>query len=49
MEKEIIFTIKVRDLQNETIQKIGRELTEDEIISASKGVRILLTRNYFIE
>lgn len=37
-KEEIIFAIKVRDLQNEAIQRIGRELTEDEIISASKGM-----------
>jgi len=37
-KEEVIFTIKVRDLQNEAIQRIGRELTEDELASASKGV-----------
>ena len=37
-EEEIIFAVKVSDLQNEARQRIGRELTEDEIHSASKGI-----------
>lgn len=37
-KEEIIFAIKVKDLQNEAIQRVGRELTEDEIINASKGI-----------
>lgn len=37
-EEELIFSVKVRDLQNESMQRIGRELTKNEIISASKGI-----------
>ena len=36
--EEVIFAVKVSDLQNEARQMIGRELTEEEMISASKGV-----------
>ena len=36
--EEVIFAVKVSDLQNEARQRIGRELTEEEMISASKGV-----------
>jgi hypothetical protein len=37
-KEEVIFAVKVKDLQNEAIQRMGRELTKDELVSASKGV-----------
>lgn len=36
--KEYIFTISFEDLQYEAKEKIGRELTEDEIEVAKKGL-----------
>ena len=38
MERNIIFSITVEDLQNEAIERIGRRLNEDEITIAKKGI-----------
>jgi len=39
MEKnEIIFVITKEDLQDEAMENIGRELTDDEINTAIKGI-----------
>ena len=38
MNDNIIFAITVEDLQNEAIDRIGRELTDDEIYYAKKGI-----------
>lgn len=37
-ENEIVFVITVKDLQNEAKGKIGRDLTDDEINIAKKGL-----------
>ena len=37
-EEDIIFAIKIKDLQGEAIQRIGRKLTEEELYQASKGI-----------
>lgn len=37
-EENIIFAVKIKDLQFEAVQRIGRELTEEELHSASKGI-----------
>ena len=37
-ENEIVFAITVKDLQNEANEKIGRNLTWDEINIAKKGL-----------
>lgn len=37
-DEGIIFAIKIKDLQNEAIQRIGRKLTEEELYQASKGI-----------
>ncbi len=43
-KKEIVFAITIEDLQNEANEKIGRELTDDEINVAQKGLEFgLLT------
>jgi hypothetical protein len=43
-KNEIVFAITVEDLQNEANKKIGRELTDDEINVAQKGLEFgLLT------
>ena len=43
-KNEIVFDITVEDLQNEANKKIGRELTDDEINVAQKGLEFgLLT------
>ena len=34
----IVFAITIEDLQNEAREKIGRELTEEEIYIAKKGL-----------
>ncbi|MCX6162313.1 MAG: hypothetical protein NTV87_13400 [Ignavibacteriae bacterium] len=36
--QEYVFTITLEDLQSEAKEKIGRELTEDEIDIAKKGL-----------
>lgn len=36
--ENVIFAIRVKDLQNEAIQRIGRKLTEDELYRTSKGI-----------
>jgi hypothetical protein len=38
MERDIIFSITKEDLQNKAIQRMGRNLTEDEINVAKKGI-----------
>jgi hypothetical protein len=38
MEKDIIFSITVEDLQKEAIERIGRKITDDEINIAKKGI-----------
>jgi len=38
METNIIFQITEEDLQNEAIQRIGRQLTDDEIEIAKAGI-----------
>jgi len=38
MNENIIFQITVEDLQNEAMERIGRELNEDEIFLAKKGI-----------
>ncbi|MDR2910827.1 MAG: hypothetical protein LBV47_05635 [Bacteroidales bacterium] len=38
MEQDIIFSITKEDLQNEAMQRIGRNLTDDEINVAKKGI-----------
>jgi hypothetical protein len=35
---ELIFAITLEDLQNEAIQRIGRQLTDDEIEIAKNGI-----------
>jgi len=37
MENDNIFSITIKDLQNEAIEKIGRKLTEEEIDIAKDG------------
>jgi hypothetical protein len=37
-DKDIILLITVDDLQNESMARIGRKLTEDEIRIAKKGI-----------
>jgi hypothetical protein len=39
IESESAFTIYLEDLQDEAVQKIGRELTSDEIDFAKKGLK----------
>lgn len=36
--KEIIFAIRLENLQYEAKEKLGRELNEDEILTAKKGL-----------
>ncbi len=36
--KEIIFSITLEDIQIEANEKIGRALTEDELLIAKKGL-----------
>jgi len=38
METNIIFQITEDDLQNEAMQRIGRQLTDDEIEMAKDGI-----------
>jgi len=38
MNDNIIFQITIEDLQNEAMEKIGRELTDDEIHTAKKAI-----------
>lgn len=35
---DIIFAVTIEDLQNEAINRIGRELTDDELHTAKKGI-----------
>ncbi len=35
---KIIFSVTVEELQDTTIKKIGRELTDEELYTAIKGV-----------
>jgi len=35
---EILFSITVEDLQSEAVEKIGRELNQEEIKTAKKGL-----------
>jgi len=37
-KNEIVFAITIEDLQNEANEKIGRDLTDDEINIAQKGL-----------
>jgi len=36
---EIIFAISKEDLQNEALEKLGRELSEEEVQIAKKGLQ----------
>lgn len=36
--KEIIFSVTTDELQNEAVNRVGRELTDDELYSAKKGI-----------
>ena len=38
MENNAIFSITIEDLQNESLSRIGRFLTDDEIDIAKKGI-----------
>jgi len=38
MESNILFAVTVEDMQEYAIEKIGRELTEDELDIAKKGL-----------
>ena len=38
MNDNIIFQITVEDLQHEAMERIGRELTDEEIYIAKKGI-----------
>lgn len=35
---EIIFSVTVKDIQKEAINRIGRKLTNDEMYTAKKGI-----------
>lgn len=35
---EIIFSVTIKELQNEAINRIGRKLTDDELHTAKKGI-----------
>lgn len=37
-EEKLVFAITVKELQNETINRIGRKLTDKELHTAIKGV-----------
>lgn len=37
-EEELIFSITVREMQQEAVRQIGRKLTNEELYKASKGV-----------
>jgi len=37
-KEDIVFAIRIEDLQWEAVQRIGRELTERELHQASKGI-----------
>jgi len=37
-DNEIIFSVTIKDLQNEAINRIGRKLTEYELHTAKKGI-----------
>ncbi|MCL2154264.1 MAG: hypothetical protein FWH53_01230 [Leptospirales bacterium] len=38
MKDDIIFAITIKDLQSEAIERIGRQLTEEEIKIAKDGL-----------
>ncbi|MDR2651503.1 MAG: hypothetical protein LBC68_04205 [Prevotellaceae bacterium] len=38
MENNLIFSITVEDVQNEAMERIGRELTDEEIDIAKNGL-----------
>lgn len=38
MKNNILFSISIDDLQTEALERIGRTLSEDEIILAKKGL-----------
>jgi type VI protein secretion system component VasF len=37
-DSEIIFSVTTEELQDEAVRRIGRELTDDELYCAKKGV-----------
>lgn len=37
-EEELVFSITVREMQQEAVRQIGRRLTNEELYKASKGV-----------
>jgi len=39
----VVFAVRIEDLQGEAIQRIGRELTEEELYKASKGIEFGLS------
>ncbi|MDP2424095.1 MAG: hypothetical protein U1C46_08495 [Bacteroidales bacterium] len=45
-ENEIIFSISIEDLQNESLERIQRKLNEDEIEIAKKGLESGLSFNF---
>ncbi len=38
MNKKIIFSVTIEDLQNEAVNRIGRPLADSELHIASKGI-----------
>ncbi|MCL2417455.1 MAG: hypothetical protein FWD02_05930 [Bacteroidales bacterium] len=38
MNDNVVFQITIEDLQCEAMERLGRELTDDEIYTAKKGV-----------
>ncbi|MBU2052669.1 MAG: hypothetical protein KJ721_00305 [Nanoarchaeota archaeon] len=42
-EEDVVFAVRVEDLQGEAVQRIGRELTEEELYKASKGIEFGLS------
>ncbi len=37
-DKKMIFSVTIKELQQEAIRRIGRNLTSEELYQASKGV-----------